>query len=196
MMHPTTETILPRTYLYVPPEEKSEVQALGASWDASLKSWYIDADEMSERFSRWLPAIDDDEEFNIASDRASVAVARVHCQHCHVPIEVICIQCESGTANGAQLAAFTVSNIGAMDDALLRQLAPWPTFSRIVDPASGDMYFANHCSSCHTVQDDMLLHSEPGEPFFDVSNAIPGSIDLVPLRGSIQLSGDEHFEIG
>lgn len=196
MMYPTTETILPRTYLYVPPEEKSEVQALGASWDANSKSWYIDADAASERFSRWLDAGKDDEEFNIASDRAFVAVARVPCQHCHVPIEVICIHCDSGTANGAQLPAFTVSNIGAMDDALRRQLAPWPTFSRVVDPACGDTYFANHCGSCHRVLDDMLLHSEPGEPFFDVANAIPGSLDLVPLRGSIQLSGDEHFVIG
>jgi uncharacterized protein DUF5710 len=30
-----------RTYLFVPPEEKSEVEALGAQWDTITKRWYV-----------------------------------------------------------------------------------------------------------------------------------------------------------
>ena len=32
-----TGSTVQRTYLFVPPEEKAEVQALGASWDADSK---------------------------------------------------------------------------------------------------------------------------------------------------------------
>jgi hypothetical protein len=39
------------------------------------------------------------------------------------------------------------------------------------------------------------LHSEPGDPFFNIPRAAPGSIKLTPLVGRIRLSGDEHFEI-
>jgi hypothetical protein len=39
----------------------------------------------------------------------------------------------------------------------------------------------------------MYLHSEPYEPFFDIPSAAPGSIQLTPLMGQVQLSGDEHF---
>jgi hypothetical protein len=46
-----------------------------------------------------------------------------------------------------------------------------------------------------TSPDDMYLHSEPGEIFFDIPSSAPGSIELTPLAGSIQLSGDEHFQV-
>jgi len=47
-----------RLYLYVPPEEKGEVQALGASWDAESSCWYIGAGDDHARFSTWLPEPD------------------------------------------------------------------------------------------------------------------------------------------
>lgn len=184
---------LPRTYLYVPPEEKSEVQALGASWDADSKCWYVDADEASERFSRWLPEGDDDE-FAIISSHAYVAAAPTSCQRCRAPIQVICIHCESGTARGDALKRFTISNVWLVDDALSRQLARWPQF-RPVDAGREQSYYANHCSSCGAAQDDMLLHSEPDQPFFNIPRAARGTITLTPLDGTIQLSGDEHFEV-
>ena len=39
--------------------------------------------------------------------------------------------------------------------------------------------------------DDMLLHSEPDHPFFEVPRV--GSVTLTPLSGVVRLSGDEHF---
>ena len=100
-----------RTYLFVPPEEKSEVQALGARWDADLKRWYIDSTEASARFSRWLPEAEHDEEFTITSTTSYVAAAMTSCQRCHSSIEVICIHCESGTVSGEPLTQFTVSDL-------------------------------------------------------------------------------------
>jgi len=45
------------------------------------------------------------------------------------------------------------------------------------------------------VQEDLYLHSEPGDPFFGIPHAPPGAITLTPLLGRVQLSGDESFEI-
>jgi uncharacterized protein DUF5710 len=191
----TTESDVERTYLFVPPEEKSEVQALGARWDADSKRWYIDSTEASARFSRWLPEAEHDEEFTITSTTSYVAAAMTSCQRCHSSIEVICIHCESGTVSGEPLTQFTVSDLREMDEALARQLQPWPNFRKVGGPDDGMSYFANHCPRCGSLQEDMYLHSEPGEPFFNIPRAPPGSITLTPLAGTIQLSGDEHFEV-
>ena len=191
----TTENDVERTYLFVPPEEKSEVQALGARWDADLKRWYIDSTEASARFSRWLPEAEGDEEFTITSTTSYIAAAMTSCQRCHSSIEVICIHCESGISSGESLTQFTVSNISAVDDSLARHLRSWPTYRKVTKPGGEADYFANHCSHCGATQDDMYLHSEPDEPFFDIPRATPGTIKLTPLAGTIRLSGDEHFEV-
>jgi hypothetical protein len=184
-----------RTYLFVPPEEKAEVQLLGAHWDDVSKCWYIGPDETPARFSKWLRFAEDDEEFNITSSQAYVAVATIPCQQCRASIEVICIHCGSGTVSGETLTEFTVSNVWAMDEDLTRQLLPWPTFRQVIGADGESGGFANHCSRCSTPQDDMFLHDEPDTPFFDIPRAPPGSIKLTPLAGTIQLSGDEHFAL-
>jgi hypothetical protein len=183
-----------RAYLYVEPEEYAEVQALGAHWDSERKCWYINSDEEAARLSKWL-TVDEEDGFTITSSHAYVASANVSCPECHSTIEVICIHCESGTASGDPLTQFTVSDVWAMDDALARQLEPWPDFRMVADPDSQGGYFANHCGHCGVLQDDLYLHSEPDEPFFNIPRAAPGAIKLTPLVGSIQLSGNEHFEI-
>jgi hypothetical protein len=186
-----------RTYLYVPPEEKVEVQALGAHWDADSKCWYIGPGESTARFTRWLPreaeAEPDDEAFTIVSDQACVASTTTACQRCSSNIEVVCIYCESGTASGEPLTQFTVSHIWAIDDELARHLQHWPNFRQVIE--SDDEVFANHCPHCGAEQDDMYLHSEPDEPFFNIPGAAPGSINLTPLSGTMRLSGDEHFQV-
>jgi hypothetical protein len=180
-----------RTYLYVAPEEKAEVEALGAHWDDKSKCWYIGSDENAARFSKWLPDGTADEEFTITSERAYVASTSVSCQKCHAKIEAICIYCESGIVSDEPLKQFTVSGIWAMDSALARQLEPWAFFRRV----DQEGYFANHCPHCNALQDDLYLHSEPDQPFFSVPRSPPGTIELTPLLGRIQLSGDESFEV-
>jgi hypothetical protein len=183
-----------RTYLFVPPEEYPELQLLGAHWDGISKRWYIGPDEPPARFSKWL-SVEDDDGFNIASSQAYVAVATIPCQQCHADIEVICIYCESGIVSDEPLTQFTVSNVWAMDEALTRQLLPWPTFRRLSGSDAESSEFSNHCSQCGTPQEDMFLHDEPDTPFFDIPRAPASSIKLTPLSGSIQLSGDEHFAV-
>ena len=82
-----------------------------------------------------------------------------------------------------------------MDEDLTRQLQPWPTYRPMqgIDGAPGD--FANHCPRCGTPQEDLYLHSEPDQPFFDIPHTAPGSIKLTPLIGTIRLSGNEHFTV-
>jgi hypothetical protein len=184
-----------RTYLFVPPEEYSQVQALGARWDAGVKRWYVEAKGPLERFSAWLADAPAGEELFIASTDSYVAAAKTSCRQCRSSIEVICIHCESGSVSGDPLTRFTVSGVWAMDEGLAHQLRPWPTFRQVVDPDGGGGYFGNHCPHCGALQEDMYLHSEPNEPFFDIPRAAPGSITLTPLTGTIQLSGNEHFVV-
>ena len=128
-----------RLYLYVPPEEEAEVEALGALRDPESACWYIGSGEDPTRFSKWLEESDEDaqdEELSITSDEAYVASATVSCWRCRARIEVICIYCESGTASGEPLARFTVSHISAMDSALVRQLEPWGTFRALTAKAA------------------------------------------------------------
>jgi hypothetical protein len=183
-----------RTYLFVPAEEYSQVQALGARWDAGSKRWYAEANQPLDRFSEWLnePA---DEAFTIASTDGYVAAATTSCRECRSSIEVICIHCESGTSSGDPLTRFTVSDVWAMDEGLAQQLRPWPNFRKVIDQGGRGSYFANHCPRCGSLQEDMYLHSEPDEPFFDIPRAVPGSIKLTPLSGTIRLSGNEHFAV-
>jgi hypothetical protein len=184
-----------RTYLFVSPEEKAEVQSLGAHWDPDSKRWYIGPDETPARFSRWLPAGEGDDEFAITSDDACVAAATISCKQCQANIEVICIHCRTGVVSGEPLTQFTVSDIWSMHEDLIRQLRRWPTFRKctLANGEAGD--FTNYCPRCEAPQDDLYLHSEPDSPFFDIPSASPGSIRLTPLVGTIQLNGDEHFTV-
>jgi hypothetical protein len=182
---------LDRIYLFVLPEERAEVEALGAHWDDVSKCWYVDGGESLAGFSKWLPDDGADDEFGITSEQAYVAATSVACCQCREKIEVICIYCESGMVSGEPLERFTVSEIWAMDDALGRQLESWPFF-RYVGEAG---HFANHCPHCAAEQEDMYLHSEPDQPFFSIAQAPAESIRLTALVGRVQLSGDESFEI-
>jgi uncharacterized protein DUF5710 len=180
-----------RIYLHVPPEEYAEVKGAGASWDNHSKVWYIESNVPSTAFSRWLEGTQGEAEFGITSDEAYVASAQTACMQCGVTIEVICIYCQSGTdmETGDSMARFTVSNIWAMDDALAAQLEVWPYLKPIeLDRAVGN--YANHCPHCGEPQEDYFLHDEPGDIFFAPLQAKQGMIELTPLVGHIQLSGD------
>jgi len=187
-----------RTYLFVPPEETADVQALGAHWHSETKRWYIEAQDSATKFKRWMPsahddAPNDDEVFTISSTEAYVAAATTACQNCGSDIQVICIYCETGTASDEPLTQFTVSNIWVMDENLTRQLRPWSNFRKT--GKAGDEVFANHCPHCGSAQDDLYLHSEPDHPFFDIPYAPSGSTSLTPLAGAVRLSGEEHFGV-
>jgi hypothetical protein len=187
-----------RIYLFVPPEEKAQVQSLGAQWDTASKRWYISADETSPKFARWLPTSEEDEEgevLDIISSDAFIVATTIPCHRCRADIEVICIHCATGTVADESLTEFTVSDVFAMDDDLSRQLQPWPTFHKAHDSEGEEGDFANHCPHCGEIQQDLYLHCESGDPFFDIPHSPAGSIKLTPLSGTIRLAGSEHFSI-
>jgi hypothetical protein len=186
-----------RIYLSVPPEEYLEAKASGACWDDASKSWYIGEDTAPEMFSRWLGAEPDEEPFAIVSEEAFVAAARGCCVRCGKDIEVVCIYCKTGVdiEIGDPMSDFTVSSIWAMDGALTKLLQRWPSFREGIDEDSGEGNFANHCPHCGAMQEDYLLHSEPGDVFFGIAMGGPGAVEFTPLEGRIQLSGDYGFEV-
>jgi Domain of unknown function (DUF5710) len=190
------DTRMERIYLYVPPEEYAEVKASGACWDDTSKLWYIGGDREPAPFSRWSGEAGE-AEFALTSDEALVASAQTACVNCHERMEVICIYCERGidAETGEPMTRFTVSNIWAMDDALAAQLERWRSFRKETGVGSEDGCFANHCPHCGAMQEDFLLHAEPGDVFFCIPLAEPGSIEFTPLSGRIQLSGDCGFGV-
>ena len=143
--------------------------------------------------ARWS-SIREDDGYSIISGDAYVASTRAPCRNCRRETEVIAIHCESGTVSGEPLERFTVSDVRAIDDALLQQLKRWPYFRRATEgDAIGE--FANHCAACGGVIGDNDLHSEPDQVFFDIVHAQDGAITLLPLAQTIRLSGNEHFVI-
>lgn len=181
-----------RTYLFVPPEERSEVEALGAQWDSAAKSWYVEG-APPPTMARWSGEPEENE-YSIESNEAYVASTRIRCPRCSQETEVICIHCLSGTVLGESLERFTVADISAMDDALLRELKRWPSFQPVTaGHATGE--FSNHCARCHEVIGDIELHSEPDQVFFDIEHAADGAVTLVSLPRTVRLSGNEHFVI-
>jgi len=119
-----TGSTVQRTYLFVPPEEKSEVQALGACWDADSKRWYIDSGEPSTKYSRWLPATEHEEEFTITSTEAYVAAATTACKR--LPF------CHRGhlhplrERHGLQRAPRPIYRLGCLGNQRLPGAAAWP----------------------------------------------------------------------
>ena len=186
-----------RIYLYVPPEEYAEVQTAGARWDPVSKRWYSEGERVSPALEKWLGDSSGEAPFVVTSGEAFVACARVACVSCREPMEVICLYCESGTDLEMQepLSQVTLSNLWAMDAALAAQLGRWPCFKTTEGVGSDPGYFANHCPHCGAVQEDHLLHSEPGEVFFCIPRAEPGSITLTPLAGTVRMSGDISFGV-
>lgn len=181
-----------RTYLFVPPEERAEVEALGARWDSTNKCWYVEG-APSSNLARWSSSPEDDE-YSIISNDAYVASTRIPCPHCGQQTEAIAIHCLSGTVLDEPLVRFTVSDIRAIDEVLLEELKRWPHFRRATQ-GDGIGEYANHCAACGDVIGDIDLHSEPDHVFFDIAHAQDGAITLVPLRRTIRLSGNEHFLI-
>lgn len=136
----------------------------------------------------------DDPDFGLSTHQASVAAAEVSCLQCDAKMDVVCLYCESGMdlVTGESIEQFVVSNIWAVDEALSKELRRWPNFvQHLTDEQDG--IFENHCPECAAVQEDYLLHDEPGDVFFGLSRVPAGSIRFTSLQGEFRLSGDYSF---
>ena len=182
-----------RVYLYVPFEDAATVKLAGALWDSDSKRWYVEAGQEQGPLRRWIYR-EAAEGYAISSQEAYVLVANVSCWRCRTPMRAVCTYCESGEICGEPYRQFSVSNVTALDASLRHQLLSWPHFRAGYNRAARREYFANHCPRCNALQDDYFLHCEPSGAFFAV-NAVPNRIvQRIPLRGRIQLDGDEGFE--
>lgn len=185
-----------RTYLHVPPEEYAEAEALGALWDGDSKRWYSEGAADGDKGVEW-PTGDsrDGTELTIVSAQACIASAAVACTCCSKLIELICLYCETGSADGEELEQFTVTGIWDVDPALSAHLERWPGFRMGFNPISQVECFCNHCPHCGAVQDEVLLHGEPDGVFFSLPDTPARGIRFAPLPGEVRLNGDYHFEV-
>jgi hypothetical protein len=182
-----------RVYLYVPFEDAATVKLAGALWDSDSKRWYVEAGQEQGPLRRWIYR-EAAEGYAISSQEAYVLVANVACWRCRTAMPAVCTYCESGEICGVPYRQFSVSNVTALDASLRHQLTSWPHFRVGYNRAARREYFANHCPRCNALQDDYFLHCEPSGAFFAV-NAVPNRIvQRIPLRGRIELDGDEGFE--
>ncbi len=185
-----------RTYLYVPPEEYAEAEAHGALWDGDSKRWYCEnTTALGQGVDRPPGDPRDGTELSIVSDQACVASAWVACTSCGKLIELICLYCETGSADGEALEQFTVTAIWDIDPALSSHLERWPGFRMGFNPISQVECFCNHCRHCGAVQDEVLLHGEPDGAFFSWLDVPLDKIGFTPLPGEVRLNGDYHFEV-
>lgn len=53
--------------------------------------------------------------------------------------------------------------------------------------------FANHCPQCGAMQEDYLLHSEPGDAFVGLAMGTPEAVEFTALEGRVCLGGDYGF---
>ena len=123
-------------------------------------------DQRRRRLRDGLDEGNPETEFNIISDEALVAQARLLCTMCVAQIEVICIFCQSGVEAGMDdgISQFMVSNIWAMDEPLAKQLKRWSEYRKV----TGEENLANHYRHGGSAQEEYLLHSEPGDVFFGI----------------------------
>lgn len=91
------------------------------------------------------------------------------------------------------IADFTVFNISAMDGVLARLIARWHHYRPGVGEDAEEGVFANYCPHCGAMQEDYLLHSEPGDVFFGLAMDAPGAVEFTALEGRVCLSGDYGF---
>jgi hypothetical protein len=107
----------------------------------------------------------------------------------------LCIYCKSGvdTEIGDPIVDFTVFNIWTMDGVLAKLIERWPHYRQGVGEDAEEGVFANHCPHCGAMQEDYLLHSEPGDVFFALAMDTPGAVEFTALEGRVCLSGDYGF---
>ena len=73
-----------------------------------------------------------------------------------------------------------------------------PTFQLRSSLMAGSKYFANTCPNCHVIYGDFFLDSEPGAPFFPVSEEDARSLYLteIPLSKSTKIDASPGFDVG
>ena len=190
-----------RVYLFVPVEESTLAQLLGACWDAGVRCWYVDV-ELARRFrvfGRWMPYTEGDE-LNVISDVACIASLKVPCQLCGQETEVICIRCEGGMVEGRPLRRFTCTRIFALDDRLSALIQACYSQLRPAEGQTPEHYvsYVNHCLHCGAPHEERYLDAQwdaqldaQCELHFNGGTDLQRGekIELIPIAGTVRLRG-------
>jgi len=176
---------------FLSPEEKADVEAW-AHAGLELEALVYRLRRTSANYSRWLRIKRATRDLTLPLVTRTSPPRRQPASVV-IRIQVVCIHCASGLVFGDPVSQFTVADVRTSmshlrDNLVLGQL-------RKSCRENGGCLFRESLPGLRAEQDDMYLHSEPDEPFFDIPSAAPAQSSL-RARGSIELSGDEHFQWG
>lgn len=121
----------------------------------------------------------------------------VPCWRCNSRMPVVALLAPQVADTDGQVCV--LSNIEQMPQEILLLIQKKvPTFQFRSSLMAGSKYFANTCPNCHVIYGDFFLHSEPGAPFFPVSNEEAKLLYLteIPLSNPVGIQASPGVGVG
>lgn len=157
--------------LDIPYRDKDEAKLLGARWNPNLKKWYAPRKADYVKFYKWL--LQDDNTTDIICDNIYIVESQRECFKCHKITKVICLGIDSfliiiNADNKEDFPHIYEKISGIIISPLLCETLPnslieylhdkykyYFDYSKTID----DVYYANHCQHCGTIQGNNFLFS-------------------------------------
>ncbi len=165
-------------YINVPYSEKDEAKALGAKWDSTNKTWYVERSADYRKFAKWIVGSREDS-LSIVCDYFYVVETHRICYKCGKITRVIGFALEKwwditpvnhNYNNSKFLFNKEFSPMQPYLNFLLSEfygyLARNYNYKKGYSKATNLSYFANHCDHCGSIQGGFHLFAEPDSPFF------------------------------
>ncbi len=191
--------------LNVPYEEKEIAKTYGAYLDKNAKTWCLPRNKYNniDKFDRWIP----NNYYYIAETPIYIAESSRLCWKCKKRIKVTTFASYNVTEfyenedneNNKYLEiedmgfafAFNIEFIPNDLLCLINKINPYYKYA--YTKTTGTSYYNNHCRYCSSIQGDFYLHSEPGEPFFPITEEGIKNITLYELNLKFDLPVEWEF---
>lgn len=166
--------------LNVPFSEKNEVKKLGAKWNPTLKSWYVESKRDYYKFVKWI--LNSRDKVNILCDKIYLLQRERICYKCGrtTPVYAIAFsdyftvydmsKCESATVPIEYYdETLTISSIPEVPTDIEKILSLHFNCYMDHSKTAKRNYIANHCCYCKALQGNFELFQEWDAPF-DIDN--------------------------
>lgn len=164
-------------YLNVPFNEKDEAKSLYAKWDNQKKQWYATKPEFYYKFRKWIDG-------NLVfSDSIMIIEGKIDCWKCNNRIGVFAFGVNSSNVidilenrpidifkeTGYDIQIWRISEDipEKIREILTKDFGCKMKYSKTIN----EVYFANICPHCDSLQGDYFLYDEPSSPFGERSNS-------------------------
>ncbi|KAJ79744.1 hypothetical protein SAMN04487774_10840 [Enterococcus faecalis] len=164
-------------YLNVPFNEKDEAKSLYAKWDNQKKQWYATKPEFYYKFRKWIDG-------NLVfSDSIMIIEGKIDCWKCNNRISVFAFGVNSSNVidilenrpidifkeTGYDIQIWRISEDipEKIREILTKDFGCKMKYSKTIN----EVYFANVCPHCDSLQGDYFLYDEPASPFGERSDS-------------------------